>query len=147
MYRKTVFIDMDGVLAHWPPALSKRNPTEMHEKNFFRSLGVQPGAKEAIEELLKLKDLDIYIASKHAVNKVGPTQYCLSEKVEWVAEHFPALTRKMFLVCNKLLLKGDYLIDDDMRWKDFPGTFLHFTENTPEQSWTNIVTYFKEKYK
>jgi 5'(3')-deoxyribonucleotidase len=50
----------------------------------------------------------------------------------------------MMIVADKNLLKGDYLIDDDLRWKDFTGKFLHFDNTKPAEEWARIVEFFKE---
>jgi 5'(3')-deoxyribonucleotidase len=66
---------------------------------------------------------------------------CASEKMEWIQEHFPALLRRMCLVCDKKLLRGHVLVDDDAAlWKKkFKGKFIHFDRNNPADSWRAVV--------
>ena len=131
---------MDGVLADFDGALppgSGWDPPEMFVPGFFRNLKVMPGAKEAVEILLADHNLDVYIGSK----PTSKSTVCATEKMDWVAEHFPGLLKKMVLVCDKKLLRGDYLVDDDfdMWGKAFVGQFIHFDRKNPEQSWKHAV--------
>jgi 5'(3')-deoxyribonucleotidase len=111
----------------------------MFVPGFFRNLKVMPGSKEGIEALLDNPKLRVYIGTKHTTK----TDYSPSEKCGWVREHFPKLLKKMFIVTDKNLLRGDYLIDDDKRWQDFEGEFIHFDKTKPEEEWKRIVEYLK----
>lgn len=130
---------MDGVLADFDAAIKNHidDPPEMFVPGFFRSLAVMEGAKEAVKALLANKNLDIYIGSK--VTSKVPT--CATEKMQWIAFHFPELKRRMCLICDKGLLRGDVLIDDDIkRWgQKFHGQFIHFDTKHPKKSWKAIV--------
>jgi len=141
MTKKTVFLDMDNVIANFDGALAAViwDPPEMFVPGFFRNLKVMPGAKEGVQALLNNPKLNVYIGTKHTT----ATDYSPSEKVGWVREHFPKLLKKMCIVTDKLLLRGDYLIDDDLRWKDFDGHFIHFDKTKPEEEWQRIAKYFE----
>ena len=143
--KHVVFLDMDGVLADFDGAISvhMQDPPEMFEPGFFRNLKVMPGAKEGVQALLDNPRLKVYIGTKHTTK----TDHSPSEKVAWVREHFPSLLKKMFIVTDKHLLRGDFLIDDDLRWKKFPGKFIHFDKTNPESEWKRIVQYFKDNEK
>jgi 5'(3')-deoxyribonucleotidase len=134
----TVGIDMDGVLADFDSAIKsgvKKDPPEMFRKGFFRKLKPIPGAKVAINQLIKLPHLKLYIASKPSTKNLWST----IEKYQWIEEHFPRLLNRIFLACDKHFLRMDYLIDDDLkRWGKFPGTFLHFDRKQPILSWIKI---------
>jgi 5'(3')-deoxyribonucleotidase len=137
---KIVFLDMDGVLADFDGAIppgSGWDPPEMFVVGFFRNLKVMPGAKQSVAKLLENPDLEVYIGSKPTTKNL----HSFTEKAEWIEEHFPALLKSMVLVCDKKLLHGDILIDDDLeRWSPvFDGQFIHFDRHNPEQSWGKIV--------
>ena len=139
--KKIIFIDMDGVLANFEGGLKEivQDPPEMWEPGFFRNLEVMPGAKEAVEALIANPKYKVYIGSKH----FSGTDYCASEKMGWLRENFPKLIKRVVLVCDKKLLRGDYLIDDDLRWKDFEGEFIHFNKHKPKEQWEEILEYLK----
>lgn len=130
---------MDGVLADFDAAIRNHipDPPEMFIPGFFRNLAVMDGAKEAVSALLANKKLEIYIGSK--VTSRAPN--CATEKMLWIQEHFPALKRRMTLVCDKGLLRGDVLVDDDIkRWAHkFDGQFIHFNRKNPRKSWEAVV--------
>lgn len=135
-------IDMDGVLADFDGACSEPrdengDPPEMFRVGFYRNLRVLPGARWAITELLKLPELDLNIATKPTTK----TDYCASEKIGWLREHFPELVRKTHIVTDKLNLKFNFLIDDDRRWEAFPG-FIHFNRHSPVSEWVSLVMMF-----
>jgi 5'(3')-deoxyribonucleotidase len=139
-----IFCDMDGVLADFDAAIvhkDMQDPPEMFVPGFFRNLAVTDGAKEAIAELLANPDYEIYIGSK--MTSKAPN--CATEKVEWIKEHFPALLRNMVLCCDKKLLRGHVLIDDDEeRWGHaFVGTFIHFDHTNHAESWKKVVEILK----
>lgn len=138
--KRTVFLDMDGVLADFDGAITSGvdwDPPEMFEPGFFRNLKVMPGAKEAVAKLLANPDLEVYIGSKPTTKNLSS----FTEKAAWIEEHFPDLLKRIILVCDKKLLNGDILIDDDLKtWGHvFKGQFIHFDRHNSEESWKKIV--------
>ncbi len=148
--RKTIGIDMDGVLAdtetQWISWYEKetgimltKNDLEgkqehdeapefkhfrkyLYEPGFFRTLPVMEGAVEAVRELSK--DFDIYIVS-------AAMEFPLSlyEKHQWLAEHFPFISWKNIIFCgDKSIIDVDFLIDDHCKNLDYcKGKPLMFT--------------------
>lgn len=131
---------MDGVLADFDGAITSGievDPPEMFVPGFFRGLKVHEGAKEAVPKIMSDKRYEVFIGSK----TTSKNTLCATEKMDWIQEHFPALKKRMVLVCDKKLLRGDILIDDDFeRWsKKFVGQFIHFDKFNPKQSWANVL--------
>ena len=117
----------------------------MYNKGFFYNLKPINGALDAVRELLKLEYLDIYIGSV----PLASSHYCYSEKAKWIKKHIPELSNKIILTQNKILLKGDYLIDDSIKWKnDWEAENRVFIHYNPRKSsitqWEQIVSHFKQ---
>ena len=134
--KKTIFIDMDGVIANFKKAADEGGWTHRPDKHVnYRNLEVMPGAKEA---LIKLnQDFDIFIASTPPWDR--PDMW--GAKREWLAEHFPWLKRKLILTHRKDLLIGDILIDDS-RWRgqpDFKGNWLWFGTSQRCLDWPSTL--------
>lgn len=140
-----VFVDMDGVLADFDGAVTsgvKKDPPEMFVPGFFRKLNVMEGAKEGIAALLANPNISVYIGSKPTYANT----LCATEKMDWIQEHFPELKKRMVLVCDKKLLRGNFLIDDDVeRWgHKFKGAFIFFDRTKPKQEWQRIANFFRD---
>lgn len=143
--KKIIYVDMDGVLADFDGAIPNIQKgvlaPEAYLQGFFRNLKVMPNARWGVSELLKMEEYDLFIASKPMNKNV----FSATEKFQWVNEHFPELSKKIFLTCDKGHLNGHYLIDDDKeRWeKKFRGIFIHFDKMAPAKSWEEIVGFFE----
>ena len=141
--KKTIFIDMDGVIANFKKAADEGGWTHRPDKYVdYRNLEVMPGAQDA---LIKLnKDFDIFIASTPPWDR--PDMW--SAKREWLAEHFPWLKRKLILTHRKDLLIGDILIDDS-RWRgqpDFQGDWLWFGTSQRVLDWPSTLELIYKRY-
>lgn len=137
-HKPILFIDLDEVLADFSKAAPELGPAEMYVPGFFADLDVVPGAKLAVRQLYRSGKFDIQILSVPVSD--SPESY--TEKARWVATHFPYLLNKINLTQDKGLFKGDYLIDDNLKWQNvFGGEFLHFDVNNPCQSWKKMVKY------
>jgi 5'-nucleotidase len=76
------------------------------QKGFFRTMTVNEHSQEVMKELNKKYDVFIVSSAMEFPNS-------LSEKLEWLNEHFPFLHWKQFVFCGrKSIVHGDYMIDD-----------------------------------
>lgn len=141
MKKKTIAIDMDGVLAdievqlieHYNKAngtsLSKESIQGLEEEeafndrtllrevlnadNFFRSLPVMPDAVESLRRLQE--NFEVFIVSAATEFPVS-----LAEKVAWLAEHFPFIKWENIILCgSKRIINTDYMIDDHCKNLDY----------------------------
>ena len=147
--RKTIAIDMDGVIAdtishfiNWyerdygvkvdKSAFEGKPESEglpdgvvrkfVYTPGFFRSIPVMEGAREVVMELMK--DFDVFIVS-------AATEFpqSLLEKYEWLQENFPFISWKNIVFCgDKSIIGADYMIDDHVKNLDcFKGKAFMFT--------------------
>ena len=89
---------------------------------FFRTAEVMRGSQSVVKELNELYDL-------YVVSAAMEFPQSLSEKYEWLAEHFPFLSWQQIIFCgSKKPVYGDYLIDDHLKnLNNFNGEKLLFT--------------------
>jgi 5'-nucleotidase len=92
------------------------------EKGFFRTMPVMPDALEVVKKLHEKYELFVVSAATEFPQS-------LSEKLEWLDEHFPFIGWKHTVFCgHKYMIKADYLIDDhEKNLTHFTGTPLLFT--------------------
>jgi len=139
--KKTIAIDMDGVIADVEPQLIKYYQQQynitiersaihglsgkeafpedadskkmLNTSGFFRTLDVMPGAVNAVKKLME--NYEVFIVS-------AATEFPLSllEKVDWLKEHFPFIEWRNVVLCgDKSIIKTDYIIDDHCKNLDF----------------------------
>ena len=141
--KKTIFIDMDGVIANFAKAAEEGGWKHRPDKHVnYGELEVMPGAAEALRKLNQ--DFDIFIASTPPWDR--PDMW--GAKREWIARHFPYLKRKLILTHRKDLLIGDILIDDS-RWRgqpDFKGSWLWFCTNQRCLDWPSTLELIYKRY-
>jgi len=141
MKKKSIAIDMDGVLAYvesqiinhynkeYGTTLTKEAIQGLSEEeafkdrdllfkilnkdNFFRTLPVMPDAIESVRELQK--NFEVYIVSAATEFPIS-----LAEKVAWLDEHFPFIGWENIVLCgSKRIINTDYLIDDHCKNLDY----------------------------
>ena len=128
-------------------------PKEHHEavyrftfrKDFFRQMNVQEGAQLVVQKLNEHYEVFIVSSAMEFPNS-------LTEKLEWLGEHFPFLHWKQFVFCGrKTIVYGDYMIDDlPHNLRGFDGERLLFTAPHNMQydefrrlnSWAEVDRYF-----
>lgn len=173
--RKTIAIDMDGVIADtvaqfiiWyerefgeriektafdgvPESESLPNGAVrkfVYTPGFFRTIPVMDGAREAVLELMK--NFDVYIVS-------AATEFpqSLSEKYEWLQENFPFISWRNIIFCgDKSIIGTDYMIDDHVRNLDcYNGNCILFTaghnlgidRHTRINNWNEVIELFEKE--
>jgi 5'(3')-deoxyribonucleotidase len=94
----------------------------LHTPGFFRSAAVMPGSQEVIKELNDVFDLFVVSAAMEFPQS-------LTEKYEWLLEHFPFIHWQQIIFCgSKRPVSGDFMIDDHLKnLKHFNGEKLLFT--------------------
>ena len=139
--KKTIGIDMDGVLAdiesHFIDWYERDYGVKVDRKDmlgvlesegfpdktavrkfvntpgFFRTIPVMSGAIEAVKKLMET--YEVYI-----VSAAMEFPQCLSEKQEWLQEYFPFINWRNIIFCgDKSVVVTDYLIDDHCKNLDF----------------------------
>lgn len=106
---------------------------------------VQTDARRVVERLNK--EFEVFI-----VSSAMEFPNSLTEKLEWLGEHFPFLHWKQFVFCGrKTVVYGDYMIDDlPHNLEGFNGTRLlftaphnmHFSGFTRVNNWAEVESFF-----
>jgi len=91
-------------------------------KDFFRTMEVKPNSQRVLEVLNKKYELFIVSSAMEFPNS-------LSEKLDWIGEHFKFLHWKQIVFCgSKAVVYGDFMIDDlPHNLERFNGKKLMFT--------------------
>lgn len=174
MKKKSIAIDMDGVLAdtevqylnyyekQYGTRLTKKifhNVPEaqalpdgsiykfLYTPGFFRTIPVMEGAVDAVRALQE--DYDIYIVS-------AAMEFPLSlyEKKEWLEEHFPFIHWNNIIFCgDKSMIDTDYMIDDYCKNLDFckgkpimfsAGHNANITHHVRVNNWKEVLEMLVE---
>ncbi|GGH40070.1 5' nucleotidase, NT5C type [Dyadobacter endophyticus] len=134
--------DMHGIPEDqaFPDPLAARSL--IYKPGFFRNAPVIPGSQEAIIKLQENYEVYIVSAAMEFPNS-------LSEKHDWLAEHFPSIHWRNIIFCgDKSVINTDYLIDDHFKNLDFhKGKPILFTaghnrginRHTRVNSWEEVL--------
>jgi 5'-nucleotidase len=77
-----------------------------YRDNFFRTMSVNESCREVMEKLNKKYQVFVVSAAMEFPKS-------LTEKLEWIQEHFPFLNWRQIVFCgSKTVVHGDYMIDD-----------------------------------
>ena len=130
--RKIVYVDMDDVLCQFREAYREavaKNPAiqfPQSQYGFFANLLPVKGGIETVKQLIASDRYDPYILTAPSIRN----PLCYLEKRVWIEQHFGIEFVKKFIISpNKALLKGQYLIDDNVTGKGqdgFEGEVIHF---------------------
>lgn len=145
--KRIVYIDMDDVLCDFSKAFSKNfiGPAKRYpqaEYGFFANLEPIEGGVESVKKLIDSDIYDPYILTAPSVR--NPFSY--TEKRVWIEKYFGLeFVNKLIISPNKGLLKGDYLIDDNIAGKsqeNFEGKLIHFrSKEFPD--WSRVIDYLR----
>lgn len=149
--KKTLLIDLDGVVADFDTAVEKwardigitaqefKDKKMYRQPQFYYQLELMPGAKEAIEKL----SVDYEITFVSAPSWDNPASF--TEKRLWIVEKFGEWARKrMDLSFKKGHYMGHYLIDDRTKYGagDFIGEHIMFGTE-PFANWDKVLEHLK----
>ena len=120
MTKKIVYFDMDGVLCKFRKRFNeevKRNPKILYPQatyGFFTNLEPHYIMLGLYKALVKNENFEVHILT--APSYMNPM--CYTEKRVWVEKHLGLEAAESMIISGyKHLLKGDYLIDDNVTGK------------------------------
>lgn len=95
-------------------------------KHFFIELEPLPGGVEAVKEMSKMENTDVFICT----SPIKHYSYCPYEKYAWVEKHLGSeFLEQIILTRDKTIVTGDILIDDK---PDILGV-------EPNPSWEHVL--------
>lgn len=139
-FKRTIFIDMDGVVANFDKAM------QQHTSNG------QPDFRPDVElDFLQFEPIDGSIDAIKQLQDAGHEVFFASTapwanpdawkaKRLWVERYFPSMYKRIFLTHRKDLLMGDILIDDRTAngAGEFKGKLILF------QNWVDTLKTIKQ---
>lgn len=145
--KKILYIDMDGVLCDFKSSYEqklKENPELTYPQSqwgFF--IDLEP-IKDAVDSVRYLSQyFDVWILTRPSTYNIN----CYSEKAFWIKKHLGFEMQEKTILCpNKSLLKGDFLVDDQLEHgqSEFEGELIHFGSEK-FICWEEVSTYLISK--
>lgn len=143
-----VYVDMDDVICDYSTAYRialERCPEiafPQSQCGFFQNLEPVVGAVDALNTMLSSSNYSPYILT--APSTRNPWSY--TEKRMWVEKHLNnQYIERLIISSDKSLLKGSFLIDDNVKGKGqdrFLGSLIQFGgEKYPD--WASVRNYLK----
>ena len=137
--KKTVMVDMDGVVADYLDAEHNTKYPDYKAEGFFKNLPEIKGMRKALDKLEKSGKFEIFFLTTAPWS--SPVAW--KEKREWIEDKFGKKYKKKIIMSHrKDLVHGDYLIDDRTAngAGHFRGEFIHFgTKDFPD--WDKVTKY------
>ncbi len=95
----------------------------VYSKGFFRTAPVMEQSQDVLRKLNEAYEVFI-------VSSATEFPQSLSEKLEWLGEHFPFIKWEQIVFCGlKTIITADIMIDDHLKNLDyFPGSTLLFSQ-------------------
>ncbi|XP_062495719.1 5'(3')-deoxyribonucleotidase, cytosolic type [Pezoporus occidentalis] len=108
------------------PELAAKVASVYESPGFFLGLDPIPGALEALQEMIRMQDTEVFICTSPLRNY----EHCVLEKYKWVEKHLgPEFVERIILTRDKTVVSADLLFDD----KDT------ITGAEPNPSWEHIL--------
>ena len=141
--KKILLIDMDKTIANFDKAATeslKKTPGIQFPQcqyKFFENLEPMSGAIGAVQWLSKYYDV-VFLTRNSEKNLLSYT-----EKAVWIQKYFGENCVKNLIICyDKTMVKGDYLIDDNIQEGRYEPEWEHIHFGTEEWHWASIVEFF-----
>jgi len=145
MNKKIIYIDMDDVIVDFYTAYDEYRRSHpgiqfpQATLGFFEKMLPIEGAIDAVNTLRSNSRFSVYILTAPSVK--NPISY--TEKRLWIEKYFGFEFCERLIICsNKGLLKGDFLIDDNIKGKGqekFEGQLIHFGSKE-SSGWLEVLS-------
>lgn len=147
---RRIYLDLDGPAANFDKKFKELNIDPKIMKvmpGIYRLLEIVPGAIEGVRLLSRLGMQVWFLTKVPDENALAAT-----EKLQWVAEHFPAIAERIIITPDKAVCGTveDFLIDDHPQWANahnFRGTLITFnrgdrSDEALAAEWQRVVLLF-----